>query len=291
MYLICLVLLFPVPDEAFTLGIGQPWYDQDKTMAQSIEGILDYEKTTGRIGTPTGYLPFRLIRKDPASGKVIQHLLYAPGAETVLALNVGQRVQLEAKLISKGEGDAKREELWVGKLQALGTAPLSVFTEIKPIARTNRFQPSAVPGNRGEIATKLMKSGKEVAIASGITNRDDPDAEMKGTQYLCSLFGIKTIDWKTQMVIYVGNAYQRNFQMTKIEITKMEVHEKGMTVFWKSEPTQKVVAASPYSTDTILVPRIDGEITFKQDESAKKEGETKEVPEKIRPVVPTAPIK
>ena len=290
MYFVLLVgLLITTLDGAITLGAGQPWYDQESSKAQPIEGILDYFAGTGRIGVPAGYAPFRVVFKDTATGKVVQYIVHAPGFETVLALNVGQRVKVDGKIVSKGEGDSKRQELWIGTLQALGAAPLNVFTELKPTARTNRFQPQTM--QVGSDAGKLViRSGKDAAKAIGLSAAE-PDSERVAVDHLTKLFAVKSIDWKTQMVIYVGTVYQRNARMSKIEITRLDVHEKGVTVFWKSEEGLRQV--TPYVSDAVLIPRVDGEITFKQEDSKKAAGD-KDLPpttEKILPVIPGAPIK
>jgi hypothetical protein len=285
--LVCL-LLAPL-NEDLSLGAGQPWYDQEATKPQAVEGILDYLAGSGRIGIPAEYAPFRVVFKEAATGKVIQYTMHAPGFETLLALNVGQRIKVDGKLISKGEGDAKREELWIGKMETLGAAPLNAFTEIKPIARTNRFQPVQVGREPGKL---VIRSGKDAAMALSGINETDSDIEKKATEELATRYlMVKSIDWKTQMVIYVGNAFQRNPRLSKIEITRLDVHEKGVTVFWKSE--EGLRPASPYVSDTVLIPRVDGEVTFKQEEGKKANGEKETTPSKDRilPVIPGAPVK
>ncbi|HQR07304.1 MAG TPA: hypothetical protein PLN21_10810 [Gemmatales bacterium] len=290
MSLVLLIGLLIAPeDDVLKLGIGKPWYDQETTKPQNLEGILDYFAGSGRIGVPAGYAPFRVVFKDAATGKVVQYVVHAPGFETLLALNVGQRVKVDGKVLSKGEGDARRQELWIGTMQTLGAAPLNVFTELKPIARTNRFQPQAM--QVGNDAGKLIiRNGKDAAKAIGLDSRE-PEADRRASEKLAEYFAVKSIDWKTQMVIYVGNVYQPRIRLTKIEITRIDVHEKGATIFWKSE--EGLRQASPYVSDTILIPKVEGEITFKQEETKKAVGE-KDIPrgnEKILPVIPGAPIK
>ncbi|MFT3878554.1 MAG: hypothetical protein QM703_02710 [Gemmatales bacterium] len=270
MFLVLLIGLLIAPeDDLLKLGQGKPWYDQETTKPQNLEGILDYFAGSGRIGVPAGYAPFRVVFKDAATGKVVQYVVHAPGFETLLAFNVGQRVKVDGKVISKGEGDAKRQELWIGTLQTLGAAPLNVFTELKPIARTNRFQPQTM--QVGSDAGKLViRSGKDAAKAIGLSP-NEPESERVATDHLKTLFAVKSIDWKTQMAIYVGNVYQPRVRMTKIEITRIDVNEKGATVFWKSE--EGLRQASPYVSDTILIPKVEGEISFKQEEAKKDAGE------------------
>lgn len=289
MYLLLLLsLLCTHAEDVLKLGIGQAWYDQEKATPQSLEGILDYQAGSGRVGVPANYAPFRFVRKDAATGKVHQLSLHAPGFESLLALNVGQRVLIDGKIVTRGEGEQKREEFWVGKLQALGPAPMNVFTELKVIARSNRFQPNAIPVT-GEVGKVVIRSAKEATKALGHLS-GSVDDERIASDHLTQLFGIKAIDWKTQMVIYVGNAYQRQNlpNIKKIEITKLDVHERGVTVYWKSEEGR--ATGSPYVTDTVLVPRVDGEITFKQ-EGKKPEDENKKATPASEKLIPQAPLK
>lgn len=289
MYLVLFLGLLIAPvDDALSLGAGKPWYDQETSKPQSLEGILDYFAGSGRIGIPAGYAPFRVVFKDATTGKVVQYVVHAPGFETLLALNVGQRVKVDGKVVTKGEGETKKQELWIGTMQALGAAPLNVFTELKPLAHSNRFQPQTM--EVGKDAGKLiLRSGKDAAKAMGLDTRE-PESERRATEKLAEFFSVKSIDWKTQMVVYVGNVYQRNARLTKMEITKLDVHEKGVTVFWKSEEGLRQV--TPFVGDAVLIPKVDGEITFKQDDSKKANGE-KVAPatEKIVPVIPGVPVK
>lgn len=283
--LICCCLL--PGDEPVKLGLGQPWYDQEKTVAQSREGILDYQGASGRIGVSVNYVPFRMVRKDADTGKVVQFSLHAPGFESLLALNVGQRVVIEGKLVSQGEGESKQEMLWVGKLQAMGPAPMNVFSDLKLIARTSKFQIHV--GRADDGAAKFaLRSAKEAGKVMGVSE-NDLEIERKANHILASYFGIATIDWKNQMVILVGlpsTANRPNFR--KVEISKIEVHERGVTVYWKNEEGRAI--GSPWVSDAVLVPRVDGEVTFKL-QGKKPEGETSKTAPVEKKLIPQAPLK
>ncbi|MFO0812857.1 MAG: hypothetical protein U0796_06540 [Gemmatales bacterium] len=284
MILLCLLMSSLVGDEPLMLGSGQPWYEQEKTAPQTMEGILDYQSTTGRIGIPASYSPFRFIRKVEETGKIEQYALHCPGLEAVLAANVGQRVNVEGKFLSKGEGDQKQTTIWVGKISILGTAPMNVFTELRSIARTEKLQ--TYSGLRGQaLGTLVLRSAKEVAQVTG--QGQGPDAEREAVMRLCGLFGIKAIDWKTQMVVHIGPTNQTRMSNRKMEITKIEVHERGATVYWKNDEFMKLNAAP--SSDTLLVPRVDGEITFKQVAGKKSNDKVEDPP--VEKLIPRAPLK
>jgi hypothetical protein len=290
MLFLCLTLHF-TPEETLTLGAGQPWYEQDKTMPQQVEGILDYQSAGGRVGVPAGYRPFRVARQDAATGKVLTYAVHAPGHETTLALNVGQRVRVEGKIIAKGEGDARVEELWIGKLTTLGPAPANAFTEVKPLIRTNRF-PFQISGGRGDEKTLVIRTAAELARHYGFQGID---GERAATTDLARSLGVKTIDWKNQMIICVGITFNgRTPNTKKVEITKLNVSDRGVTVLWKEEVlplAQGRGLGGAYFSDTVLVPRIEGDVTFKKEETKDDGGPKAEkfVPDKI--VVPRPPVK
>jgi hypothetical protein len=291
-----LVFLTMSPEDGVTvvLGAGQAWYDQEKSAVQQIEGILDYTPATGRVGIPAGYHPFRLIRRDKATEKVISQPVHAPGQEAILALNVGQRVKVDAKLVERVDGAAKTQELWLGKLTALGAAPPNAYTEMKPLARTNRFMPRTSQV-RNEISTQILRSGTEVARA---LDMNGPGADREATTILATMMGVKNIDWKKEMVIHLGMLYTRG-SMTltnKLEVSHLEVNDRGVTVFWKIDQ-QRGGRANPVAlAETILVPKIEGEVTFKKieekEETPAKDVPAKGIPEKDKPPVkPAVPEK
>jgi hypothetical protein len=265
--LFCLVLLLGPMDDgnAVVLATGQKWYEEEKTPTQELEGILVYTPATGRVGIPTDYHSFRLIRQEKATGKIVSLSIHVPGQEPIMALNVGQRVKLEGKLVEHGEGDAKTQELWVGRLTPLGAAPANAFTEMKPLARTNQFMPGELTRVRNDLSTLTLRSGDDVARVLGLKG---PGADREATSMLANMLGVKTIDWRKEMAISLGMLYTRAgvMQTTKLEVTRLEVNDRGVIVYWKLE--QQGGRNGPVTlTETILVPRIEGEVTFKREET------------------------
>jgi hypothetical protein len=258
-----LVAIGSVDDTPILVGQGHEWYEKDKTLAQELEGILEYQPGTGRIGIPEGYQPFRIVRQEKESGRVIRQIVYAPGAESLLAQKVGQRVKIVAKQIARGEGENKQVELWLGKLTALGVAPVNAFSELKPLARTNRFASNIVrPIN--ELNTIVMRSGADVAKALGMSGAG---TDREASEILAKMLGVKSIDWKKEMVVHLAMLYRNNLGVgNAIEVTHLEVHDRGVIVHWKTE--QAVRRGGPSAlNETVLVPRVDGEVTFKKVES------------------------
>lgn len=286
MFAIITLLLTILPDEPLKLGLGQPWYDQEKSSGATIEGILDYQATTGRIGIPAQFSPFRLVRRVGDTAQVEQYTLHAPGHEAQLATLVGYRVNIVGKVQAQGEGDQKRQILWVGTVQSLSIAPSLVFTEVQPIARTSKF--NVFSGKVLEnITIAVMRSDADVAKALGMNN-NGPEAEKGVVEHLKTQFGIKNIDWKNQMVVYIGPVRNNINRDNKREITKIEVHERGATISWRSDEVMQPGRAP--STETVLLPRIDGEITFKQVKGPKPNNPAATAPAAEK-LIPQAPVK
>jgi hypothetical protein len=272
-------------DKPIKLGLGMPWYDEQKSAETTIEGILDYQTSTGKVGIPAGFSPFRLVRRVGEEKSIEQFTVQAPGHELQLANLVGYRVNVVGKVRASVEGESKRQVLWVGSIQSLSLAPALVFTEVQPFARTSKFTAfSAKPLDY--ISMAVMRNNQDVNkalnLGEGIEN------EKMAVDVLKSSFGIKTIDWKNQMVVYIGPVRTNPLSNRKLEITKVEVHERGATVYWKADEQLRMNAAP--STDTVLLPRIDGEITFKE-VAGKKRDPNAPAPVAPEKLVPTAPIK
>jgi hypothetical protein len=284
-----LLLLFScVTDDGNTLplGAGQKWYEEEKAPAQEIEGILAYVPGTGRIGIPAAFHPFRLIRQEKATGKVVSLPVHVPGQEPTLALNVGQRIKVEGKLVERGEGDDKTQELWIGRLTPLGPAPANAFSEMKPLARTNRFMPSDSTRVQNNLSTQTLRSGDDVARALGLKG---PGADREATSMLANMMGVKTIDWKKEMAVSLAMLYTRGggMQTTKLEVTRLEVNDRGVIVYWKLD--QQAGRNGPVAlTETVLIPKIEGEVTFKKEETKDEPTKTplKTVPVQTVPFVP-----
>jgi hypothetical protein len=285
MFALIALLLTTLPEEPVKLGIGQPWYEQEKSAGVTIEGILDYQATTGRIGIPAQFAPFRLVRRVGETTQIEQYTVHAPGHEAQLATLVGYRVNIVGKVQTQGEGDQKRQILWVGTAQSLSIAPSLVFTEVKPIARTIKLNINS--GKILEAITiSVMRSDSDVAKAIGTGN--GPEAEKVAIDHVKTLFGIKNIDWKTQMVVYIGPVPGNRIGQMKREITRIEVHERGATISWRSDEAMQPGRAP--STDTVLLPRIEGEITFKQVKGPKPNNPADTAPAAEK-LIPQAPVK
>ncbi|HMO37066.1 MAG TPA: hypothetical protein PKA06_13575, partial [Gemmatales bacterium] len=228
--LLCLLLL--LAEEKQTLGRGQPWYDQAREEEVALEGILDYQQTTGRVGVAEGFMPFRLLRRVGETTEVEQLALQAPGFSIELANLVGSRVNVVGKVQTRGEGESQRQVLLVGSVEPLGLAPALVFTEIVPSVRTSKFTAHYAKPSEG-ISTAIFRSNADVAKALG--NGEGFEAEKVALEYLKTQLSVKNIDWKTQMVVYIGPIRQNQLSSRMIQVVRMEVHEKGANIYWRGD--------------------------------------------------------
>jgi hypothetical protein len=66
------------------------------------------------------------------------------------------------------------------------------------------------------------------------------------------------------MVIYVGATSTGAAFSKKIEITRLDVNDRAIIVTWKLENAPRGNAT--FISDTVLIPKIEGEVTFKKEE-------------------------
>jgi len=153
-----------------------------------------------------------VVFKDAAYSKVVQYVRSCPClSRRCWPLNVGQRVKVRCKVLSKGERRSQAAGVCGCTMQPLGAAPLTVFTEIKPTARTNRLTAADHAGRQR--CWQILSCGlpKDATSESGGMMLREPEAERRAFGKTCRLLGVKSIDWKTQIVIYVGHANRREF--------------------------------------------------------------------------------
>jgi hypothetical protein len=200
--------------------------------------------------------------------------LHTRGHDHLLSPFIAHNVKLTAKLVIT-EG---RSELWPGKIEVLGLAPVGVIAEWKILART----PNPIASQVGARPTPAVyRSAKELAISMGLG-----DNETSATTRINSYFQPAKVDWSKHMVISIAAGGRSGF-LGQIRITKLSFGEAGLEVQWKND--QQAAGGSRVG-DTVLVGRHDGEIRFVQEGSGKPivipavgqrdEPPTKDVPKK-----------
>ena len=88
------------------------------------------------------------------------------------------------------------------------------------------------------------------------------------TGQLTPHLNVPSIDWSKQMVVVVSSGVQRRAPIVGVQVTKLNLHEDRLEVFWTSKPLAGVVSerrfgGSDYTQvpcETLLVSRYDGKI-------------------------------
>jgi hypothetical protein len=256
---------------------GQPAYEQQTGELRSVEGVLEVMPRDGRIGQPPRRLVYRLRWLD--GGTLMARPVFLNGLEPSLAPFVGYRVQMEGKLIPAEPAQRREEEFWPGRFAAVGVAPPNALTEVPILARTNDL--TFERANRQTQPYFLAMRSAEGA-AKAIMVVVPPNGPEQATEHLARRLGVPTIDWKKQMVLHIHGGFQRGVGPLRVEIDRVLVDEKGMSIHWRFRPGQGGGGRQmSIPSESILVPRNTGEIRFYREGDATPvlvppEGETAE---------------
>lgn len=248
---------------AATLFANEQWYKDHQAEEKTLEGVLMLAKGDGKIGMPERFNGFRLTWLE--DGKPVTRLLFTNGNDHLLAsFQGGQRnaytVKITGKLVDE-VGGKKTAELWPARIEVVGEVPYGVVGDLKIVARqqNNLWYLNSIRRDR-EPRPFVFRDGKDVATSMGYQG---PAADTQATQYLASsVLGIANgrIDWNKHMAICLTAGIQTG--NVSVEITRVAISESGgVDVFWKlSQPAG--ATGNSYPITTILVPKMDGEITF-----------------------------
>jgi hypothetical protein len=243
-----------------TLLANEKSYQEAKAEEKQIEGLLEINPGSGKIGLSDRFCSFRFswVSDD---GKASALPIYMAGKDARLGPFLGYRVRITGKVV---EGDAqgvKTTELWPASLEVLEQSPFGVIGELKIIARTHAWTPSRLSRQQQYPVPFVIRDGKELAIQAGIGNVPNPEQDaMTQIGRLLGLVGPQPrIDWQMHMIICISGG--QRFAGSKLDITRVAVQEKTLDVYWWLSVSQD---GASYPIETILIKRFDGEIRFHQ---------------------------
>jgi hypothetical protein len=245
------------PPAAVPLCAAEEWYRSAKAREETIEGVVERNPGTGRIGTPARFNPYRLAWTDGA-GKAVVRELYAPGKGHVLAAHLGQRVRVAGKLVDT-EADGKTyPELWPARLEPLTGALPATRPESGVYARC-WWQPQAVL--RPQAQTHVIRGGQELARHLRLTGSGPLDEA--ATSHLAQRLRVPGIDWKKHMLVTVG-ASLRGAGAERLTIDRVAVKDGVLTVSYHLEFPPGGPSGLGFPAETVLVDRFDGEVRFEE---------------------------
>ncbi|HMP01893.1 MAG TPA: hypothetical protein PKD86_17535 [Gemmatales bacterium] len=226
---------------------------------QRFEGILEYLPGTGRIGLASRFTGLQL--RWLQDGKVRSVPLVTLDRDEALVPSVSFRVEVAGKLIRTGTEEDAAEELWVGGFVVKSPAPRLALTELRPIARASNIMFLGTPNQAAQARTVVMRSARDVVAAMRLTGNM---AERQATDQLAKALGVRTIDWRNQMVVHVASPPRAVGGML-LSIKRLQVGDQGLVVEWSYDRVPNLGnRATAYPSETVLVPKIDGEVKFVQ---------------------------
>lgn len=263
--LLCLAIVQQPAPEATPVNLpilsAEKWYKDAKEPEQEFEGKLDVNPGDGKIAVPKRYSSFRLIGID--DGKPVARLVFTDGKDQLLGAFVGKRLKLLGKVVAADHEGMKLVEFWPGQVLAVTGEATESIGEIKVLARTQRWLPSK---RTAQAQAFVIRDAATLAQLEGLVGGG---AESAAEKKLCGQLearpgaqGIPSIDWKKQMVVSIGGGIQPRGG-AKVEVTRLLLQEQGLDISWKLLTQPGGVGLPP--TETMLLPRFDGEIRFFQE--------------------------
>jgi hypothetical protein len=233
----------------------EAWYQNAGAAETAIKGVVEFNPGNGRIGASDDFPSFRLISAEDAG--IVSRPIHMAGKDHLLALFHSHQVTLKGKLIDREVDGTKVKEIWPAELEVHGRMPTGVIADYPILAR------SAANANHFRAQGPqwlVLRDSKELNSrlpAIGVPNVDR-------TQQIAASFQLPKIDWDKQMIIHIGAGVQRT-NGVQIEISKLQVGARGLTVHWKMALPQVVVPGYAYPAQTILVPKFKGDVIFVED--------------------------
>jgi hypothetical protein len=267
--LLCLVLTTglaaTVPDQkvgprGIPLFAEEKWYQDAAGEEQTFTGVLDINPGAGGIGLPRRFHSYRLSWIE--GGNPVSRPVYMNGKDHLLALFVGHRVQLVAKLVDTEVEGKKAQELWPARLEVMGPAPAGVIGELEILARVANLAHDNPGLRRVEPQAYVIRNKDELTeLLIGPRIRSDVVG-----QWSLRFLGGQKIDWNKQMLILVCGGMQHG-QGMQVEISKVAVHEKWLNVTWKVVNRGGINPAGfiHYPLEAVLVPKFDGEVHVRRE--------------------------
>src|SRR5207253_2768014 len=95
-------------------------YKSAKATEATFEGFLERTPSKGTLGGAARFNPFRLaVKPEPRE-------LFVANKAPLVAVHVGQRVRVVGKVVEVEVDGAKRQELWVARLEPVAEAVVEV---------------------------------------------------------------------------------------------------------------------------------------------------------------------
>ncbi len=253
----------PAPEEPtaakpVVLLAGTDEYKAAKGTEAVYEGVVENNPADGTVGKPTRFNAYRFTGKD-ADGKEFVRELYVPGKAFLLGSFVGKHVRVTGKFVDATADGKVHLELWPAQVEemAIAVAP--------PLPDGVHARCGWQPDEARKIGKRVLvyRDGRELAQALRLSG---DDTEAAATELMTQKLDVRAIDWNKQMVVTVA-AGLRGADVDRLAVTRVEVKDKSMTVFYRLS-ADRGVGGFGYPAETVLVDCMDGAVRAEEEPAA-----------------------
>jgi hypothetical protein len=239
-----------------------PWYKAAKGEEMIFDGRLELNPGSGRAGAER-FNPYQLTWSG-ADGKPLTRELYLPDKAHLLAAYRGQRLRVLGKAIDTNADGKIYRELWVARLEVVGTGAGDLRDPSGIHARCT-WQPDAA--RRIGAQRLVIRDGQQLARLMGLSGSGAVDET--ATTQLAQRLRVTSIDWKKSMLVCVAAGLQAN-GAERLTITRLAIKDRTLTVHYRIVPPAAGAGGFSYPAETILVDRFDGEVRIQVEPPAGK---------------------
>ncbi len=248
----------PAAPKPVVLLAGTDEYKVAKGTEAVYEGVIDNNPADGTIGKPTRFNAYRFTGKD-ADGKEFVRELYVPRKAFLLAAFVGKRVRVTGKFADTTADGKVHSELWPAQVEEIAVAVAP------PLPDGVHARCGWQPDEARKLGKRVLvyHSGQELARALRMSG---DDVEAAATEMIGRKLDAPGIDWNKQMIVTVA-AGLRGADVDRLAVTRVEVKDKTMTVFYRLS-AGRGVGGFGCPAETVLVDRIDGAVGAEEEPAA-----------------------
>jgi hypothetical protein len=233
----------------------EAWYREARPPEAVFEGTLERTPTTGTIGGPGRFNPYRLAFKGTPPARE----LYLPGKAYLLAAHVGQAVRVVGKAVDTEVDGGTHHEIWPARVELPGVIANLPLTAREGVYARGYWR----PGDASGFGTRqhVIRTGADLARLMRLTGGSAAD---EAARRMAELLGVPAIDWQKYMLVSIS-AGLRGADAERLTVTRVSTADNVLIVSYRLMPPEGPAAGFGIPAETVLVDRFDGEVRFQQE--------------------------
>jgi hypothetical protein len=252
------LLLMPAPLDAppgaLKLLAGSEEFRKADGSLVTLDGVVERNPSTGRIGAGGPDNLFRLRWQD-ATGKEVVRELYVADLGFRVSDHVGRKVRVHCKLVERKAGKETIQDLWPAWLQSL-SGPL-VLGPDGVYARCD-WQPEEA--RRRGTRQYVFRSAEQLAEALRVRGDSAPKT---ASEELARRLAVPAIDWQKHMLLCVSAGLQTTVEA--LAVTGVKEEAGVLRVRYRLVPAKGAGLGFGCPAQTVLVSRSTAEVRFEQE--------------------------